>query len=108
MDKVGERVARLGVVPTAHLVTQHEISYIKHEVEGRYTMRDYLRNDLEHEIKIQGMMRKTINRAHELHDFGTVQVLEDETLVRGMEHLLDGKNDIVSTRKLNDNLSHKY
>ncbi|MGD6966440.1 Dps family protein [Rossellomorea vietnamensis] len=122
IDMVGERVARLGVVPTAHPVTQHEISYIKHEVEGRYTMRDYLRNDLEHEIKIQGMMRKTIKRAHELNDFGTVQVLEevllkredfgyhlwslleDDTLVRGMTHLLDGKEDIADNRHLNDNL----
>ncbi|MDT8861938.1 ferritin-like domain-containing protein [Alkalihalobacillus sp. MEB130] len=122
IDDVGERVARLGVVPTAHPVTQHEISYIKHEVEGRYTMRDYLRNDLEHEIKIQGMLRKTINRAHSLNDFGTVQVLEevllkredlgyhlwslleDDTLVRGMTHLLDGNQDIASNRPLNNNL----
>ncbi|MFC0272423.1 ferritin-like domain-containing protein [Metabacillus herbersteinensis] len=124
IDKVGERVARLGVVPTAHPVTQHEISYIKHEVEGRYTMRDFLRNDLEHEIKIQGMMRKTIAKAHQLNDYGTVQVLEevllkredfgyhiwslleDDTLVRGMTHLVDGENDIASNRKLNDNLPH--
>lgn len=122
IDDVGERVARLGVVPTAHPVTQHEISYIKHEVEGRYTMRDYLRNDLEHELKIQGMMRKTISRAHQLNDFGTVQVLEeillkredfgyhiwslleDDTLVRGMGHLLDGENDIASNRHLNNHL----
>ncbi|MYL34479.1 ferritin Dps family protein [Pontibacillus yanchengensis] len=122
IDKIGERVARLGVVPTAHPVTQHEISYIKHEVEGRYTMRDFLRNDLEHEIKVQGMLRKTINRAHQLHDYGTVEVceqvllkredfgyhlwslLEDDTLVRGMSHLLDGNLDIATSRQLNDNL----
>ncbi|MCA1032152.1 ferritin-like domain-containing protein [Bacillus timonensis] len=122
IDMVGERVARLGVVPTAHPVTQHELSYIKHEVEGRYTMRDFLRNDLEHEIKMQGMMRKTIEKAHQLHDYGTVQVLEevllkredfgyhlwslleDDSLVRGMTHLVDGKDDIANTRHLNDNL----
>ncbi|OZM56627.1 ferritin Dps family protein [Lottiidibacillus patelloidae] len=122
IDMIGERVARLGVVPTAHPVTQHEISYIKHEVEGRYTMRDYLRNDLEHELKIQGMLRKTIERAHDLKDFGTVQVLEevllkredlgyhiwslleDDSLFRGMSHLLDGKGDIAENRHLNDNL----
>jgi starvation-inducible DNA-binding protein len=113
IDQIGERVARLGVVPTAHPVTQHEISYIKHEVEGRYTMRDFLRNDLEHELRIQHMMRKQIRRAHDLGDFGTVEVLEeilldredlgyhlwsvleDDTLVRGMTHLLDGKQDLV-------------
>lgn len=39
IDSIGERVARLGGVPTAHPVTQHEISYIKHEVEGRYSIR---------------------------------------------------------------------
>ncbi len=113
IDKIGERVARLGGVPTAHPVTQHELSYIKHEVEGRYTMRDYIRNDLEHELKLQDMLRKTINRAHELKDFGTAEVLqevlvdredlgyhlfsvlEDDTLVRGMEHLIGRAGNIA-------------
>jgi starvation-inducible DNA-binding protein len=118
IDEVGERVARLGGVPTAHPVTQHELSYIKHEVEGRHSIRDYLRNDLEHELKIQEMLRKTIKRAHELGDHGTVQVLEevlvdredlgyhlysvleDDTLVRGMTHLLDGKTDMAGDRPM--------
>jgi starvation-inducible DNA-binding protein len=113
IDKIGERVARLGGVPTAHPVAQHELSYIKHEVEGRYTMRDFLRNDLEHELKLQDMLRKHIKRAHELNDFGTVEVLEevlltredlgyhlysvleDDTLVRGMDHLIDSKSNIA-------------
>lgn len=111
IDMIGERVARLGGVPTAHPVTQHELSYIKHEVEGRYTMRDFIRNDLEHELKIQDMLRKQIKRAHDLHDWGTVEVLEevlldredlgyhlfsvleDDTLVRGMEHLINAKEN---------------
>lgn len=119
IDQVGERVARLGGVPTAHPVTQHQLSYIKHEVEGRYTMRDFLRNDLEHELKIQQMMRKQISRAQELHDFGTVQLLEevlldredlgyhlynnleDDTLVRGMIHLVNDRNDLASDRPMN-------
>lgn len=113
IDSIGERVARLGGVPTAHPVTQHELSYIKHEVEGRYSVRDFLRNDLEHELKLQDMMRKQIKRAHDLGDYGTVEVLEDilveredlgyhlfstledDTLVRGMEHLLSSRNNIV-------------
>jgi starvation-inducible DNA-binding protein len=113
IDEVGERVARLGGVPTAHPVTQHELSYIKHEVEGRYSIRDFLRNDLEHELKIQEMLRQTIERAHQLRDFGTVEtleevlkyredlgyhlysVLEDDSLLRGMNHLMDNRNDIV-------------
>ena len=116
IDRIGERVARLGGVPTAHPVTQHELSYLKHEVEGRYTMRDYLRNDLEHELKIQHMMRLQILRATELMDFGTVEVLEDilveredlgyhlyslledDTLVRGMRHLIDGHEDRAGDR----------
>lgn len=116
IDRIGERVTRLGGVPTAHPVTQHELSYIKHEVEGRYTMRDFIRNDLEHELKIQQMMRLQIARATELGDFGTVQVLEevltdredlgyhlyslleDDTLVRGMTHLLDGRDDLAGNR----------
>jgi len=119
IDEVGERVARLGGVPTAHPVTQHELSYIKHEPEGRYSIRDFLRNDLEHELKLQEMLRKTISRAHELNDFGTVEVLEevlrdredlgyhlysvleDDTLVRGMTHLLDGEVDRAGDRPMN-------
>lgn len=121
IDRVGERVARLGGVPTAHPVTQHELSYIKHEVEGRYTMRDFLRDDLEHELKLQEMLRKTIRRAHELGDFGTVEVLEeiladredlgyhlysvleDDTLNRGMSHLFDGQHDITGDRPMDPN-----
>lgn len=119
IDMVGERVSRLGGVPTAHPVTQHELSYIKHEVEGRYTMRDFIRNDLEHELKIQDMMRKTIQRAHEIQDFGTVEVLEeilkdredlgyhlysvleDDSLCRGMTHILDGQGDMAGDRRMN-------
>lgn len=121
IDSVGERVARLGGVPTAHPVAQHDLSYIKHEVEGRYSMRDFLRNDLEHELKIQEMLRKTIKRAHELNDFGTVEVLEevlkdredlgyhlysvleDDSLVRGMTHLIDNQNDIMGDRPMPPN-----
>lgn len=121
IDEVGERVTRLGGVPTAHPVTQHELSYIKHEAEGRYTIRDFLRNDLEHELKLQEMLRKTIRRAHELGDFGTVQVLEevlvdredlgyhlysvleDDTLVRGMTHLTDGRTDMAGDRPMPPN-----
>jgi starvation-inducible DNA-binding protein len=121
IDMIGERVARLGGVPTAHPVTQHELSYIKHEVEGRYTMRDFIRNDLEHELKLQDMLRKQIKRAHELEDFGTVEVLEevlldredlgyhlfsvleDDTLVRGMEHLINAKSNIAGDGVVRNN-----
>ncbi|UNC91423.1 Dps family protein [Candidatus Contubernalis alkaliaceticus] len=115
IDKIGERIARLGGISTAHPVTQHEMSYIKHEAEGRYTMRDMLRNDLEHEMKLQQKMREQIQRAHDLQDFGTVEaleevllnredlayhlysVLEDDTLVRGIEHVFD--QDKIGNRK---------
>ena len=118
IDLIGERVARLGGVPTAHPETQHTLSYIKHEVEGRYTMRDFIRNDLEHELKIQEMIRKQIARAQELQDFGTVEVLEevlrdredlgyhlysvleDDTLVRGMAHLLDNQMNMAGDRQM--------
>lgn len=121
IDRIGERVARLGGVPTAHPVAQHQLSYLKHEPEGRYTMRDYLRNDLEHELKIQQMLRETINRAHQLEDYGTVQVLEDilvdredlgyhlysvledDSLVRGMTHILSNNGNMAGDRPMNPN-----
>ncbi len=118
IDKIGERIARLGGIPTAHPVTQHELSYLKHEAEGRYTMRDMLRNDLEHEMKLQQKMREQIQRAHDLQDFGTVEaleeillnredlayhlysVLEEDTLVRGIEHVFDKEK--IGNRKATD------
>jgi len=72
-------------------------------------------------LKIQQMLRKTITRAHELHDHGTVQVLEevltdredlayhlysvleDDTLVRGMRHLMDGNYDMAGDRPMDPN-----
>lgn len=62
------------------------------------------------------MLRKQISRAHDLKDWGTVEVLEevllaredlgyhlysvldDDTLVRGMRHLLDDYKDIAGDR----------
>lgn len=117
-ELLSERVAQLGGVPTANPVTKHELSYIKCEPEGRYSVRDFARNDLEHELKIQQMLRKTIERAHELRDFGTAELLEqvlldredlgfhlysnleDDTLVRGMTHLLDGEYDRAGNRPM--------
>ena len=108
IDRIGERIARLGGIPTAHPVTQHELSYIKHEAEGRYSMRDMLRNDLEHEMAIQKKIGEQAKRAHDLQDFGTLEVLEQiitdrgdfayhlysllehDTLVRGLGHVLKG------------------
>ncbi|QNO16263.1 ferritin-like domain-containing protein [Alkalicella caledoniensis] len=111
IDMIGERIARLGGIPTGHPVTQHELSYIKHEAEGRYTMRDMLRNDLEHEMKMQDMMRKQIDRAHQLKDFGTVEVLEEVLLTREdlAYHLYSVLEDDSLIRGLSRNvvLGHK-
>ena len=64
---------------------------------------DFLRNDLEHELKIQEMLRKQIKRAHELQDFGTVEVLE-EVLVDREDlgyHLYSVLEDDTLTRVCN-------
>ncbi|WP_207706901.1 ferritin-like domain-containing protein [Alkaliphilus pronyensis] len=82
-------------------------------------MRDFIRNDLEHELKIQEMLRRTIDRAHELKDYGTAEVLqgvlidredfgyhlysvlEDDTLIRGMEHLISRHDNIMGDGQVN-------
>lgn len=124
IDKIGERIARLGGIPTGHPVTQHELSYVKHEAEGRYSMRDMLRNDLEHEMKLQEMMRKQIERAHQLKDFGTVEVLEevllkredlayhiyslleDDSLVRGLPSNVISGDGMNTNRKADNEYKH--
>jgi starvation-inducible DNA-binding protein len=63
-------------------------------------------------------MRKTIERAHQLKDYGTVQVLEDilvdredlgyhlysvledDTLVRGMAHLIGQDGNLAGDRPM--------
>ena len=66
-------------------------------------------------------MRQTIKRAGELGDYGTVgrleevlkdredlgyhlySILEDDSLVRGMTHLLDNRNDMKGDHSVNSN-----
>ncbi|WP_353892265.1 ferritin-like domain-containing protein [Proteinivorax hydrogeniformans] len=104
IDKIGERIARLGGLPTGHPEAQHQLSYIKHEAEGRFSMRDMLRNDLEHEINMQNKLRQQIDRAHQLKDFGTVEVLEEVLLTR--EDLAYHLYSCLEDDSLNRGLQH--
>lgn len=76
LDDVAERITVLGGIPTCDPVAQAENAYVKHEEEGVFPVRQSLQNDLEMERKIAENLRKGIEQARELADYGTEHLLK--------------------------------
>ena len=78
-DQIAERLTVLGVIPTVHPTNVMELSYIDHEPEGLYSVRDMLQNDLEAEKKIAMELRATFKEAIELGDIATSYLTQELT-----------------------------
>jgi starvation-inducible DNA-binding protein len=76
LDAIAERITVLGAIPTASPKALAESSYVEHEPEGYFKLRDMLEHDLEMERAICVMIRKTISRSQEANDFGTATLLK--------------------------------
>ncbi|GAB2780074.1 DNA starvation/stationary phase protection protein DpsA [Rhabdobacter roseus] len=92
-DKIAERLTVMGVAPTCHPENVYKLSYVEHEPEGVFRIRESLQNDMEAEKKIAIELRKTIGRAFELGDYGTKALLEGilyktEDRAHHIEHFL--------------------
>ncbi len=92
-DEIAERLTLLGMAPTCHPANMVELSYVKHEPEGTFRVREMLTRDLVAERHISEEMRKTIKRAFELGDFATRGLLEKiliatEDRAQHVEHFL--------------------
>lgn len=92
-DQIAERLTLLGMAPTCHPTNIVELSYVKHEPEGTFRVREMLIRDLLAEKKISEEFRKTIRKAFELGDFATRGLLETiliatEDRAQHVEHFL--------------------
>ncbi|GAB3198070.1 DNA-binding ferritin-like protein [Pontibacter aydingkolensis] len=75
-DAIAERLTVMGYCPTCHPAKQMELSYIQHEDEGVYRIREMLQKDMEDEKQIAVELRKSIKLAFQHDDFATKALLE--------------------------------
>jgi len=78
-DQIAERLTVLGMIPTGKLDKVAELSYIKHEEEGQFTVRDMLVNDLEAEKLMATELRKTFKKALDKGDVATSYLVQEIT-----------------------------
>jgi DNA-binding ferritin-like protein len=93
VDDLGERITALGGIPTCNPAEQAKLSYIDHEPEGVFRIRDMLERDLGHMGGIAQELRHTIQAARDLGDPGTEHFLMEmllklEDRAHHMEHYL--------------------
>ncbi|HEY4651639.1 MAG TPA: DNA starvation/stationary phase protection protein [Pontibacter sp.] len=75
-DAIAERLTVMGYCPTCHPKKQLELSYIEHEEEGVFRIREMLQKDMEDEKTIAIELRKSIKLAMQHEDFATKALLE--------------------------------
>lgn len=90
LDAIAERMTALGGIPTSSPARQAELSYIEHEPEGIFRVRDMLERDRDAEGLIASRLRQTIELCTKLGDYGTETLLK-QTLaaVEDRAHHLD-------------------
>lgn len=92
-DDIAERLTVLGFAPTSHPENVYKLSYIEHEPEGVFRIRESLERDMEAEKQIAVELRKSIDLAHQHNDFATKKLLEGilfrtEERAHHIEHFL--------------------
>jgi starvation-inducible DNA-binding protein len=75
-DAIAERLTVMGYCPTCHPQKQLELTYIDHEEEGVFRIREMLAKDMDDEKTIAVELRKTIKLAMQHEDFATKALLE--------------------------------
>lgn len=93
LDAIAERMTVLGGIPTCAPRAQAELSYLEHEPEGYFPIRESLRRDMEAEATLAQRLRETIRQANQLGDFGTETLLKQtlyaaEDRAHHLEHYL--------------------
>ncbi|MHC4446248.1 MAG: ferritin-like domain-containing protein [Planctomycetota bacterium] len=89
VDAIAERMTALGAVPTSGPARQAERSYIEHEPEGVFRLRDMLERDRNAECVIAQRLRTTIDQCTRSRDYGSETLLKQVLLkVEGRAHHL--------------------
>ena len=90
IDAVAERMTALGGIPTCSPARQADLSYVDHEPEGVFRLRDMLERDRDAEGTIAAKLRQTIEICTKLGDYGTETLLKQVLLkVEDRAHHLD-------------------
>jgi len=90
IDEIAERMTALGAIPTCGPSQQAELSYIEHEPEGVFRVREMLTRDREAEGTIAQKLRRTIELCTKLGDYGTETLLKQVLMaVEERAHHLD-------------------
>ena len=90
VDAIAERMTALGAVPTSSPARQTELSYIEHEPEGVFRLRDMLERDRDAEGTIAQKLRGSIEQCARLGDYGSETLLKQILLkVEDRAHHLD-------------------
>ncbi len=90
VDAIAERMTALGAVPTSSPAQQSEVSYIEHEPEGVFRLRDMLERDRDAECTIAQRLRETIDLCTKAGDYGSETLLKQVLLkVEDRAHHLD-------------------
>ncbi len=92
-DAIAERLTVMGIAPTCHPENVYKLSYIEHEPEGVFRIRESLERDMEAEKQIAIELRKSIEKAQDAKDFATKKLLEGilfktEDRAHHVEHFL--------------------
>ncbi|MGB3617004.1 MAG: ferritin-like domain-containing protein [Catalinimonas sp.] len=98
-DEIAERLTVMGLTPTCHPLNIVKLSYIEHEEEGVFHVRDMLKRDMEAEKTIAIELRKSIKLILQHDDFATKSLLEGilkqtEDRAHHVEHFL-GEDSIA-------------
>ena len=93
-DQVAERLTVLGVTPTVHPLAVVELSYIEHEPEGVYSVRDMLEHDLEAEKAMATELRASFQKAMTQGDVASSYLIQEityktEDRAQGLQHFLE-------------------
>jgi DNA-binding ferritin-like protein len=90
VDAIAERMTALGAVPTSSPARQTELSYIEHEPEGVFRLRDMLGRDRDAEGTIAQKLRGSIEQCARHGDYGSETLLKQILLkVEDRAHHLD-------------------
>jgi len=77
LDAVAERLVALGGLPASGPTEVEKQSYIKHEPEGMFDLREMIEHDVQAESALATHMREHISLANRLGDFGTESLLKE-------------------------------
>ncbi len=75
-DVVAERIVSLGGLPVTGPAEIERQSYVRHEPEGMFDLRNMLEHDVQAEGLIAQTMRKHIQAANQLGDYGSESMLK--------------------------------